>query len=387
MQSSRKPNNYPLPFFFLLLLVGLTLNAQEIRENEQGEKIIVYPDGRVEYFNGDPVPPEAQGTTEAYPVFDGYIEPLDGSITVNEEDLFKIALRRAQLAEEAAGIAEVRAEEAQANLSRLQGLQPANQEENRQLQKQLEAAFLAAEQTRVEAQEARLLAMNTQEVTEKGGYVEDFNTRRQNNRRTEERSDIIRQAADQPYTQLIPLTDNAIATSREDLIRRPPSGNCSFEFEGNDDRSGQYRRDLEQQLLFTYTDERLRPFLKEKEYLSCEGFLSSVGGYRFLTLEFTFAYPNAREAYGFIDQNSILTVKLLNGDFVNLRAGQMDRGSYDTIREELKYRVYYPIDRGQISILKQGEVDLLRVFWSSGYEEYEVYQLDFFQRQFECLGD
>ena len=386
MQSSRKPN-YLLSLFLLFLIGSLSLSAQEIRENERGEKIIVYPDGRVEYFNGDPVPPEEQGIAESYPVFDGYIEPLDGSITVNEEDLFKIAVRRSQLAQEAASIAEVRAEEAQANLARLQGVQPASEEENAQLQKQLEAAFLAAEQTRVEAREARLLAMNAQEVTEKGGYVEDFNTRRQTNRRTEERSDIIRQAADQPYTQLIPLTDNAIATSREDLIRRPPVADCSFDFEGNDDRSGQYRRDLEQQLLFTYTDERLRPFLKEKEYLSCEGFLSSVGGYRFLTLEFTFAYPNAREAYGFIDQNSILTVKLLNGDFVNLRAGQMDRGSYDTIREELKYRVYYPIDRGQISILKQGEVDLLRVFWSSGYEEYEVYQLDFFQQQFECLGD
>ena len=104
-----------------------------------------------------------------------------------------------------------------------------------------------------------------------------------------------------------------------------------------------------------------------------------------MTLEFTFAYPNAREAYGFIEKGSILTVKMLNGDFVNLRSGVMDQGSYDTETELLSYRVYYPIDRSQMSILKNNEVDAIRVFWSSGFEEYEVYQLDFFSNQLQCI--
>ena len=148
-----------------------------------------------------------------------------------------------------------------------------------------------------------------------------------------------------------------------------------------------WRRQAERQLLFTHTDERLRPFLKDKEYMRCEGFLHTLGGYRFLTLEFTFAYPNAREAYGFIEKGSILTIRLLNGDYINLRAGQLDRGSYDIRRELLTYRVYYPLDRADLPLLRNSEVDFIRVFWSSGYEEYEVFQLDFFQRQLRCLGE
>ena len=143
---------------------------------------------------------------------------------------------------------------------------------------------------------------------------------------------------------------------------------------------------MQQQVLFTYTDERLRPYLKDKEYLRCEGFLTSIGGgFRYLTLVFTFAYPNAREAYGFIEKGSVLTIKMLNGNFVNLFSGKMDRGSYNTKTQLLTYRVHYPIDRGQLGLLEKDEVDAFRVFWSSGYEEYEVFQLDFFQSQLDCL--
>ena len=83
----------------------------------------------------------------------------------------------------------------------------------------------------------------------------------------------------------------------------------------------------------------------------------------------------------------MLTLKLLNGDVINLRAGQMDRGKYDTVKQELTYSVYYPIDRSYLGLLKVSELDLIRVFWSSGFEEYPIHQMDFFQRQLQCLGD
>lgn len=373
----------------LVILLALpTASGQEIRENERGEKIIVYPDGRMEYFNGDPVESDAPNAQESYPVYSGYIEPLDGSVEINEQDLFKIAVRKSQLADEAVRIANQRAKEAQLNLERIEALaQNYTGDQPELIEKQLMAARSIAQQTAIEATEAQNLARNTKNMTRKGGYIEVFNYKRQQSRQTEERSRRIREAADQSYAQIIPLMDNSVASTREDLLVRPPSPRCQFAVNGQDPKTGRYQRSLEKQLLFTYTDDRLRPYLKDKEYLSCEGYLTSSGGYRFLTLEFTFAYPNAQEAYGFIDQNSVLTIKLLNGDFVNLRAAQMDRGSYDTVKEELRYEMQYPIDRSHINILKQSEVDLLRVFWSSGYEEYEVFQLDFFQQQFECLGD
>jgi hypothetical protein len=382
----------PLASCFLLCLLPFLMSAQVIRENAEGEKIIVYPDGHAEYFNGEPVEGYEGEETASYPVFTGYIEPLDGSIAVNQEDLFKIAQRRSQLAEEAAAIAERRATEAERNLTRLEtqlAATPANPDDPvyQALEHQLAAARRAVEQTKIEAREAVSLAREAETLTAKGGFVERFNENRRRHRAVAEQQNIALTAADLPYSSLIPFTDNYLANNRQDLLRQPPPPGCDFAFEGADQSSGQYRRDIDANLLFTFTDERLRPYLGGKEYLSCEGFLSSVGGYRYLTLTFTFAYPNAREAYGFIDQNSVLTIKMLNGDFVNLRAGEMARGSYDTVKEELTYQVRYPIDRGLLASLKNSEVDMLRVFWSSGFEEYQIHQMDFFQHQLECLGD
>ena len=255
------------------------------------------------------------------------------------------------------------------------------------IDKQLTAAQRTLEQSRIQLNESQQAALADEDLVKKGGFVELFNQNRRNRQQTDARSARIRAASGQPYAQLIPLTDNTTASSYEDLLLNPPQRICSFVFEGQDMEAGSYRRDLEAELLFTYTDERLRPYLQEKEYLACKAYLSSVGGYRYLTLDFTFAYPNAQEAYGFIDHNSVLTLNLLNGDFINLRAGQMDRGQYDTIKQELTYSVYYPIDRSYINMLKVSELDLIRVFWSSGFEEYPIHQMDFFQRQFQCLGD
>lgn len=113
--------------------------------------------------------------------------------------------------------------------------------------------------------------------------------------------------------------------------------------------------------------------------------MTALGGFRFLSLQFTFAYPNAREAYGFIEKGSVLIVKLLDGSFVTLSAGQMDKGSYDTTTELLTYQVYYPLERSQIQALRRGEVDSIILFWSTGYEEYPVFNLNFFANQFSCL--
>jgi hypothetical protein len=367
--------------------------GQEIRTNSEGEKIIVYPDGRIEYFNGEPVTRDSLlGPTDAplYPVFKGYIEPLDGEIQPNEADLFKIAQRRAQLSTAAAQIAENRLEQALENLqqteARLAAISP-SAEEYPVLQRQAEAARSALAQSRQEAQEADQLANTTEQLVSKGGFVEAFNARQRAYQDAENRSRKLRLAADQNYAAVLPLVENFVASTRRDLLRFPPSRVCKFSYEGEDEDRQAFRRDTEPELIFTYTDERLRPYLKEKEYLRCEAALTSVGGYRYLQLEFTFAYPNAREAYGFIDRNSVLTLKLLNGDFVNLRAGKLARGQYNTVKQELRYQVQYPIDRGLISMLKGSELDLVRVWWSSGYEEYPIQQLDFFQRAFRCLGD
>lgn len=381
---------------FLFLVSGAT--AQEIRTNEKDEKIVVYPDGSWQYFvdylrGGGPVygPEEGKETDNRYPVFEGRVAPMEHpAYSLTEEDARKIAIRQSQLAGEAVLIAENRAREASLEREKLEEeLEQARRRTDadaptlRQLQTRLDLARRIETETGREAQLARREALRAEELIQKGDYLEELVSDQLPEAEASRRPAGTERLSSDFFTSIIGL-DNRLDGSPAPL-RTPPS-RCTYTHDGRDEYTGQHRRDLQKELLFTHTDERLRLYLKDKEYMRCEAYMSSLaGGFRFLTLEFTFAYPNAREAYGFIEKGSFLMVKLLNGDFITLRSGKMDRGRWDTEKELLTYSVNYPIDRSQISILRRSEVDSILVFWSSGYEEYEVFEVGFFMNQLNCL--
>ncbi len=379
MQTTKK-----LWLCFGLVISSLWLSAQTIRENEHGEKIIVATDGRWRYFTD----PAGQWRDEStYPVFESIIEPLYNPVNLTEEDARRIANRKVQMAEKATLIAQERAEEARLQRIRIQEeySKLINEGMSAEKARVYNLRLKAARQTEAQAQEdARLAGIELQRATElskKGDLV----------------NAVIRPSQNRAASTSLPPTEDlavnflsafSSAATYFDLPVPPTTRekSCTYTYDGMDDRTGRWRRELEKRTLFTHTDDRLRMFMKDEEYMRCEGYLTAIdGGYRILTLEFTFAYPNAREAYGIIEKGSILTINLLNGDFINLQSGTLVQGSYDTVRDLLIYRVQYPIDHGQVSFLKNSEVESIRVFWSSGFEEYQVYELDFFIDQFACL--
>jgi hypothetical protein len=372
--------------FLVFLFLGFSshcLQAQVIRQNEKGEKIIVYPDGSWRYFN-------QTGGGKDYPVYQAQVLPFEQPVMLTEEDARKIANRQAQLAREAASIAQARAEKATEQRLKLEAemrqVNRSDAEALRHLQVRLEASKRTESESLAEVGLAKTELTTAEELTHKGDILSIFK-KAQAERDQKVYAPNANALSVDLFASVLPST-----SYYDDFARANPYGKlpvpapCRFAFEGKDPNNGRTRRDLESQQLFSFTDEKLKLFLKDKEYLSCKGFLSSVdGGFRVLTLEFSFSSPNAREAYGFIEKGSILTIRLLNGGFINLQSGSMDRGSFDTQSHTLVYRVTYNISADQLGFLEKNEVDKIRVFWSSGYEEYEVYQMDFFMRQLKCL--
>jgi len=113
--------------------------------------------------------------------------------------------------------------------------------------------------------------------------------------------------------------------------------------------------------------------------------MSSIsGGLNYLTLEFTINSRTAGREFGGIPQGALLNILLLNGETIVLRNKKTDNGSYNPAAEKMSYRAVYSIDGGIMNDLKKNEVDKVRVFWRTGYEDYEVYELDFFRDQIEC---
>jgi len=384
------------------------LIAQEIRTNEKGEKIVVYPDGSWQYFtifggSKDVLfdSKDAQKPEDAepefgvkYPVFKGEIAPMDLAFSIPEEYARRIAVRKSQIALEARAVAQKRAADAQAQRAKLEQemnalrqTQNADEDDLRRMAYRYNAAGKTANEAQLEVVQAESAVASADVLTKKGVYLKQLKAEQKSRLKAAKVAPTAASLQSAEFLAGLAFADNPLLspTDAVENVRFAPSPGCKVAYEGVDADTRQFRRDVQKQLLFSHTDERLRMVLKDQEYLRCEGFATSIGGYRFITLQFSFAYPNAREAYGFIEKGSILTVKMLDGSFVNLRSGKMDKGSFDTLTNVLTYNVHYPIDRSQISLLRNSEVDSILVFWSSGYEEYEVFEIDFFINQLACL--
>ncbi len=175
--------------------------------------------------------------------------------------------------------------------------------------------------------------------------------------------------------------------AKDNVILNPPRPNCEIAFDGVDEFSGKNRRDVAARLFFTYTDEQLRQHYRGKERIVCEGNVTNVtGGYKFLTLKIIVNDAKAQRTYGLIEKSSMLTVKLIDGTNVALLNNKTDSGVLNKAEGTVTYYGQYMITPNQQKHLEKTEIDLVRLVWSTGYEDYDIYETDFLINQFECLN-
>jgi hypothetical protein len=375
--------------FLLWVIFPVFLPGQEIRQNDIGERIIVFPDGTWRFFH------KRQLSGGSYPVVNNEITPLDNPVTITNEEIHQLVNRRIQQAKDAIYYADLRAKAMEEQEKELRNsINEASKNELlhgdalKQLYQQLELTQQLAYHSKSTIKEAEADLSITRELRMKGDILNlfkaDFSREKYNvNQVFAEEEDLTIDffAKNSPlsfYSENKPSSPNGVSSVSGSV--------CHYSFEGLDAKGTDWRRDGEKELLFTFTDDRLRMFFPEKEYLRCEAFLSAVGHReKQLTLEFRFAYANAREAYGVIEKNSLLTLHLFDGQSLQLKAGSLDFGKYDTEKDILIYRMVYKIDNQQLSLLRKQDLEEIRMYWSAGFEVYPVYNIDFFSRQLKCL--
>ena len=375
--------------FFLCLFLPIILFGQEIRQNEIGERIIVFPNGTWRYFH------KRQLSGGNYPVVNQEVTPLDNPIEITREEVYQLVNRRIQQAKDAMYYADIRAKAMAEQEKELQNkiadaqknsLVPAD--ELNKLFNQLTLTKQLAANSLGTIKEAQSDLLITQDLKMKGDILRLFKPEASPGKlelstvfASEEMVNLDFFANDSPLA----FYEQNIGTNLPDYLVSA-SSICQYTYEGLDAKGLDWRRDGEKELLFTFTDERLKLFFPDKEYLRCEAFLSSVGKReKQLTIEFRFSYPNAREAYGVIEKNSLITLKLFDGQILELKAGELDLGKYETDKDILTYRMIYKIDNQQINLLRKQELEEIRMYWSAGFEVYPVYNIDFFSRQLKCL--
>ena len=90
--------------------------------------------------------------------------------------------------------------------------------------------------------------------------------------------------------------------------------------------------------------------------------------------------------YGEVVNDHILKITLLNGKEIQLRCYAGSKGVLNTEKSGYIYPLGYKVSKSDMRALKKMEVDKIGIQWSSGYEEYVIYEVDFFQNQISCLN-
>lgn len=181
------------------------------------------------------------------------------------------------------------------------------------------------------------------------------------------------------------LTYYSFDTDETDVLRNPPENQCKIKLKGIDKRTRKERTELESAFLFGYTHPNIKSYFKEKDYLTCNAKLSKVGGLYYLSLEIRIASIKANKTYGSLDKGSSIRIKLLDGETVHLYNISGATGIIEPLTGVTVYQTNYPMEKGEYKQLSKTELDKIGIIWSTGYEEYEIYEVDFLMNQAECL--
>ena len=105
----------------------------------------------------------------------------------------------------------------------------------------------------------------------------------------------------------------------------------------------------------------------------------------YLTIEFQIASSHSQSNFGSLQEGSLLRIKLMNDEFVSLYNLKTNEGRIDPYTGYTIFSAQYAIGKQEMKKLRTSEMDKMRVMWSTGFEDYDVYNIDLLINQINCL--
>ncbi len=173
---------------------------------------------------------------------------------------------------------------------------------------------------------------------------------------------------------------------KDDVMALTPSSlDCNLAFDGKDNFTGKKKQETESIILFAHTDDFMRAAMKDKDFVTCEATATRIEGSRiiYLNLNITIQTKDAQRTFGFLDRGALIIFRLINGKRISLATSKTDIGVVDAQKGTTTFRAQLAIS--EASELTQSELDVVRVSWSVGYEDYEIYDMDVLRNLFKCL--
>ncbi len=173
--------------------------------------------------------------------------------------------------------------------------------------------------------------------------------------------------------------------AQTDVMLHPPAPPCALAVNRRDEFSGEAQREAVRTELFRSTSLVLKDYLQGRIQILCEAALATTGQNASLWLTFTIRDPNVRKAFGNLPKNSLATLQALDGFLITVYNQQLSEGLPDETGQVFTFRGQYPLDRAAFKKLRTTGLDKVRIAWSTGYEDYEVQNVDLLMQQAQCL--
>ncbi len=162
---------------------------------------------------------------------------------------------------------------------------------------------------------------------------------------------------------------------------------CTIDFEGIDLETKTFKKQLAARTIIQHTPPQLKNDLQQKDLIIGTAFIYQHEQDFFLHLSLKINSPKAQSLYGFIPDGSQMKITTVNNDEVLIRIPYEVQADMQPDRAAYTYYINAPLDSKTRRQLQKSEIDKWGFVFSSGYEEYVIYQVDFFIDQIGCLSN
>ncbi|HMQ08254.1 MAG TPA: hypothetical protein PKC30_13205 [Saprospiraceae bacterium] len=181
------------------------------------------------------------------------------------------------------------------------------------------------------------------------------------------------------------MTEHHLHLSENQLHIYENDYQCKIVYNDHDDVLGQHRKETQSMQWFALTHPMMRPILKEKDYLNSKAAIVSIGKNTFLSVNIVIGSKDANKAYGIIEKGSEMRIALVNGRNIILKSENRADSKVFPLQNQVAYNIVYKLKKDDIKSLLGKEIDKVGMMWSSGYEDYEVFNVDLIMNQLNCL--
>lgn len=161
--------------------------------------------------------------------------------------------------------------------------------------------------------------------------------------------------------------------------------NCNVVHDGFDPSLDKKRKEVASEFFFGYSQPKMKAYFKSEDYITCDAHVSKVGKKYYITMDIRIRSKDAQRTYGILRSNETIRFELIDGSKVYCTNMIQDNGTIEAYTGHTLYTGIYEINKDDLDALKDKYLDNVGIIWSSGFEQYVIYNVDFLYNQLRCL--